>query len=360
MNSKKQEENTGVMITPAVMDKHFEGSKTSLDAYKNKILAITVIEDDKTCEEVKDMQLKLNNHLKDIETVRTTLKAPYIATGKAIDKRAKEIADSTKTAFDHGKKLLLDYNKVIEQRQKEAQQKAEKIQKEAQRKSQEIEAKSLELQKNLNTRAMNAFDAIKNAKRSELGKISDEHFKAFPLAEFKTELHNTVIDYSEPAAELKKHILAAGKLRHLQLKQEVEKHPDAKKTALQFSGYYDDMKGIYGEGGVNESIEKVHEVVSDDAQLTSEMTSAEATSEVLTLQNNSAKVITQKRWDFNVQKIEDVPFEMLMLDATKVRDYITQNKEELEKQWDEIEKNNGSGFVHKGIYFFKNTSVVTR
>lgn len=215
---------------------------------------------------------KANDKVKQIEAVRISAKAPYLAAGKEIDAMAKALSTPIEEAVNAGKKKIIAYEHIKEQeRQKEIAR---------------INAVKTKIKDYSDT----AIKAMSDAKtEAELIEAHFKWIKNFPPADNWAE-------FTEEATQMRQTLLDFASARKIEINTP---HQADEETTEAIKVY------------VNENIEEV------------------GATKIADIQDTAPTKGIRTNWTFEVIDISQVPLKYLMIDDKKIKEYIKDNKDNL-------------------------------
>ena len=300
-----------------------------------------VIADDTSLEIAQAIITRANKSVKNVETIRVSLKAPILDMGKRIDAVAKDLTAEIEMAIKDVKENILKYHKDLKEKQRIEQ---ERIEKEAQEAEAEKQRETDRIKKITDWILSFEKNTIAMIDESEsIGGLSDiytVHIKTFPADNFFEE-------FLDDAKAAKERVKLAGKSRKEYL-QKIIMEEDGKK-AEELRRKENKRQQIIQdnvETKAEELKEKVTEVV-ENVEAEAELKTADLTGKSLALQAEKVSGIT-RNWDFEIVDLNKVPRSYLKVDEPAIRAWIKQNKEVLK-----------DGEVISGIKYFIKEGVRT-
>lgn len=215
---------------------------------------------------------KAQSVTKQIEAIRTDLKAPYLQAGKQIDALAKKLAEPIEDAVNAGKKKILAYNAEV---QRKKQEEANRIQK------------------------------IRNAISEYSDNAMIEMYRCATLDELREVRDRLVVNAPQDKwGEFLNEFLV--------VRNNLNEYAKSRKIAITQP---------------EQSDEKEAEAIAEVIQETSSAIGAEALSETAPTKLAGARYT----WAFEVENIANVPMEWLTVDEAAVKEYMKLHKDNLKE-----------------------------
>lgn len=249
----------------------FDAMKAQAQALADLCNQITIT-DEVTLGIAKQNLSKANDKVKQIEAIRITAKAPYLAAGKEIDSMAKALSSPIEDAVNAGKKKILAYEAIKEQeRQKEI-------------------ARINNIKSSIQRYADDAIMHMSAAKtEAELIEVHFKWIKQFPGQE-------RWFEFMEDAAQMRQTLLDFAKARKIEIN--TPDQADAATTEII-------------EQYVKDTIESV------------------GSNKIAEIEDVAPTKGIRTNWTFEVIDISQVPLKYLMVDEKKIKEYIKENKDKL-------------------------------
>lgn len=271
----------------------FESVKKQLEEEANKCLKIKVT-DDTTLSICENNLTKINDLCKAIEAVRVSEKEPYLMKGRAIDAAAAYVAELPEAAVTHLKNEKKEYILKVE---------AEKM-------------------------------------RKDLLKMRIDEMEAY--------MKSTL----ESIASIAKLDAFVAKMKSIDFKGKYEElATEAEKIAKNYHKLFD-LKKIELEAIETANPEEIEAIMQAAEEVKAEMKEAKVEAAIVASSQSSISFGTPKKvrrpWGYELMDINKVPKEWLMLDESKVKEYIKSNSDSLI-----------DGQILSGIKYFKDLIIIT-
>ena len=249
----------------------FDAMKAQAQALADLCHQIT-INDEVSLGIAKQNLSKANDKVKQIEAIRISFKAPYLAAGKEIDSMAKALSSPIEDAVNAGKKKIIAYEEVKEQeRQKEI-------------------ARINAIKTKIKDYSDTAIDAMSKAKtEAELIEIHFKWIKNFPT-------NDNWGEFTEEATQMRQTLLDFASARKIEINTP---HQADEETTEAIKVY------------VNENIEDI------------------GATKIAEIEDVAPTKGIRTNWTFEVIDISQVPVKYLMVDEKKIKEYIKENKDKL-------------------------------
>lgn len=313
--------------------------KTQVDAEGTKLLQVKVM-DESTLAVCQQNLSKVNGVVKTIEEKRVELKAPYLTAGKQIDELCKSITDTATKSIAHAKSEIAAWEKArIEAAAKiqaeidaKAKAEADKVAAEETRKKAITDFISLELTPYL----QNSYNALKTV--ADCDKFLNYINTKFPgIEKFQ--------EFLEDANQIKNNFIGLIEAKKAQLsaadnisESELEILKEKERIAVmkqELAARELEIKQKEEQARVDKERKEAEEKAEQERAEAQAIADMESTRNI------------RKLWKFEVADKSKIPADWLILDESKVKEYIKANKDTL------IE-----GQVVNGIVFKKEISVV--
>lgn len=357
---------TDLIKIPAdeVIDVHYAATKQEVATKLDAVKKITAIETAEQAETAITTTKELSDLFKKVEDVRTTLKAPFLAAGKAIDARAKLVTAGVDDEISRVKKLLLDYQTLERQKAAEEAAAAEAARQKAEQAAANQTAQVLSAVDFLEQKCTEIYKKLSEVKTwEEIRQIfaADfspdawaKHAQAFAGFEIQAaQVRTKIVDYAKA--------VEACMIKIVEAPDNSEQKREAfLSKALANTTFEKEMFDFFSQlkGHAEQQVEQV--------EMATEIQKAQITSQVMN--NTSAPVVsTRKTVGFELVSAADVIANdlqhLLVLNNVAVNEMlsdISKSGSGLSVREDirnYLDKNPGKDVTFKGLRFFYNESV---
>lgn len=274
-----------------------------------------------------------------IEKKRKALKQPFLDMGKEIDRVAAELSKDIDDAVAENKKKILEYNKIVQEKQRLEAARIERERAEAEERERKEKLRIATIANWISDYETNATNDI-NASNTqvELQTAFGKHVKTFPADDFFQEF------LPQGHAALAR-VKLAGKQRKLYIEQ-LEKERDGNKAeALRLEEEARQEQVAVNAEENKQSLVNLVEEKEQLIEMNTDITTATLASRSANLASEKVSGIT-KRWKFKIDNVNNVPLHWLVLDEKVVNQFLKDNKVIL-----------AEGEIINGIMFYQEEGV---